>query len=190
MKRMIGLVALVGILSFTLAGCGRGQRPRAKLTGKVTLDGHRVTIGAVTVYAEDGQGEPGEGQIDKDGNYVVANAPVGKVKIRILKPDRVSGKPATIDPDIATKGVGEGKEKLTAEDLKKAQQASETASDGKKIPTPTGGGEADADRQGQAARYKTIEKMPEHYSDPQRSGLTATVAAKGASQDLVLMTKK
>lgn len=189
MNRTLGIVTFVGILSFSLVGCSGSTRARAKLSGKVTLDGIPVTIGTVTVFAEDGLGEPGEGHIDTEGNYSVPNAPVGKVKIRILKPALTSDTTAAVGPGIV-KNVKEeeGTGKIN-QDMNKAEKTVRTASGGKKLPTLPGRVETEADRQDQAKRYKTIDKMPGHYSDPMQSGLTATVAVEGSSHDLALATK-
>src|SRR5262245_22036371 len=78
-----GLRAWVVLFLFVTAlpGCGAGKRT-AHVTGKVTYKDRLVTSGAVTFHGEDGRLD--SGQIDHEGNYTVAQAPVGAVKVTVV----------------------------------------------------------------------------------------------------------
>jgi hypothetical protein len=60
-------------------GCGQ---PTGYVTGKVTYQGRPLTSGAVTFHGEDGRVD--SGPINSEGNYVVANAPSGTVKVTVV----------------------------------------------------------------------------------------------------------
>ena len=67
------------MLALLLSGCGSGK---GTVTGKLTVGGKPVTTGAyVTIFAP--TGESALGNVDKDGNYTIENAPVGQVKITV-----------------------------------------------------------------------------------------------------------
>src|SRR5215467_11553492 len=63
-----------------LAGCG-GKRT-GFVTGKVTFKGQPVTSGSVTFYGEDGRVD--SGQLSIEGNYTIAQAPRGVVKVTVV----------------------------------------------------------------------------------------------------------
>lgn len=70
----------VVLLLPVLAGCG-GKRT-GFVTGKVTFRGQPVTSGAVTFYSEDGRVD--SGQLSIEGNYTIAQAPRGVVKVTVV----------------------------------------------------------------------------------------------------------
>lgn len=73
---------LVITLLATASGCGDSK---GNVTGKVELEGKKITSGTVTVFGSDGI--PYSSPIDSSGSYVVKNVPVGKAKIALISPD-------------------------------------------------------------------------------------------------------
>jgi hypothetical protein len=70
---------LLFLLALLLSGCGSGK---GTVTGRLTVGGKPVTAGAyVTIFAP--TGESALGNVDKDGNYTIENAPLGQVKITV-----------------------------------------------------------------------------------------------------------
>src|SRR5262245_11423399 len=112
--------ALMLMLSM-LVGCG-GTKPTGKITGKVTVNGKAVTGGAVTFYSEAGRVD--SGAIQPDGQYTIAQAPVGDVTATV-----VSAQPRASRPP-AGKTPG-GRDKPASH-----PSASETASDVKPVAVP------------------------------------------------------
>lgn len=79
--RLFLFTAVVGGIS--TIGCS--SPPSAKetvVTGSVTLDGEKLTMGEVYFEAEDGSAS-GRGEISPDGTYRVPSAPLGKVKATV-----------------------------------------------------------------------------------------------------------
>lgn len=71
------------LLAATAAGCSSAsQQTDTPVTGKVTLDGTTVGMGEVRFENEAGTAS-GRGEIQPDGTYRVASAPVGKVKVAV-----------------------------------------------------------------------------------------------------------
>lgn len=75
---------MVFALVVVLAATGCGQKTN-KVKGKVTYDGKTVVWGSVTLL--DAKGAYHQGDIDLNGNYEIANVPVGPVKIGVVSPD-------------------------------------------------------------------------------------------------------
>jgi len=75
--RLPGGVALLGLL-LAAVGC----EGSASVSGKVTLNGQPVNGGAVTFYGAGGRQEGS--WIDPEGNYAIAKAPVGDVKVTVV----------------------------------------------------------------------------------------------------------
>jgi hypothetical protein len=75
------------LLLVVVAGCSAAPAagPSGKLTGKVEYRGKPVRIGTVLVLSEDGK-HKSSGSICPDGTYVVADAPLGKVKLLLQVP--------------------------------------------------------------------------------------------------------
>src|SRR5262245_13848145 len=93
--RLIGICALFGALSVTLAGCGKGEVGGDKLVpvaGKVTVNGKPLTTGPVTFHPDTAKGNNTPhipvGALDAEGNYKLASAtkggaPLGWYKVTV-----------------------------------------------------------------------------------------------------------
>jgi hypothetical protein len=73
------------LVMISLVGCGSGRPPGASVKGTVKLDGKPLQAGAV--YIENDKGQNDSGPISTSGEFVVANAPLGAAKIRIILPN-------------------------------------------------------------------------------------------------------
>jgi hypothetical protein len=73
----LGLFALA-------AGCTPSYKARATVKGKVTFAGKALTTGSVMFYGKNNI--TGSASIDKDGNYVMNDAPLGDVTITVSAP--------------------------------------------------------------------------------------------------------
>jgi hypothetical protein len=78
------------LVLITLAGCGAGTTAKAKVKGRVKFFDKYLTAGTVSFLANAG-GQTGSANIDFDGNYEMADAPVGDVKITVKVPTLQSG---------------------------------------------------------------------------------------------------
>ncbi len=83
--RACGALLLLGLMAFSV-GCS-SSKARATVKGKVTFAGKSLTVGSVMFYGKDNV--TASASIDKNGNYVMADAPLGEVKITVSVP-RVS----------------------------------------------------------------------------------------------------
>lgn len=79
--RLGGIFLCLGLLVLSV-GCGPPER--AVVKGKVTLDDKPVPVGNVMFFGKDNA--TATGILDKDGNYVINDAPLGDVKITITVP--------------------------------------------------------------------------------------------------------
>ena len=102
---MINRSGICCVIWFTLgavllgAGCNNGSA-KAKIHGKVTLDGQPVPTGSIAFLPADGKGQTA-GAIIKDGAYE-AEVPVGSMRVEIHYP-KVVGKRKLYDtPDSPT----------------------------------------------------------------------------------------
>ena len=78
----LAAACLLGVALVCVSGCPRGK---AVVSGKVTLkDGTPVSNGTITFWPSDGR--PASNNLKSDGTYVVADAPVGDVKVTIVPP--------------------------------------------------------------------------------------------------------
>lgn len=108
------LIAFLVVLS----GCDTGPK-RAAIKGKVTLDDKPLTVGNVMFLGK--ENFSGTAAIDKDGNYSLADAPVGEVQVSIDVPRlppgglemmrRMKNNPGTkdtasVDPNDPSKRIG------------------------------------------------------------------------------------
>lgn len=84
----VSRVLLFACVVVLAAGCSR-TRERATIKGKVTFLGKNLTVGNVMFIADDNA--TGSATIDKDGNYVIADAPVGEVKVTVSVPSLPPG---------------------------------------------------------------------------------------------------
>lgn len=81
--RCVALV-LLGAGSALLVGCSSSvpEANETVVTGSVTLDGEKLTMGEVYFESEDGKNS-GRGEIGPNGTYRVPSAPLGKVKAAV-----------------------------------------------------------------------------------------------------------
>lgn len=139
-----------------MVGCGGVASVSGSVTFKPT--GKKVTSGNVMVLGSDGS--PAYATIQSDGTYRVSGVPSGPVRITVSSP-----KPLETTP---TKGVAP----LTPKDRPI----------GKKDVGPTRPTEAPVS----SDSAKTWFAIPEKYSDPNGSGLTATLKGGANTVDLLL----
>jgi hypothetical protein len=78
--RDCGGLLLLGLL-LLLTGCGPNIKARATVKGKVTFAGVPLSTGSVMFHGKNNF--LGSASIDKDGNYVMNDAPLGEVKITV-----------------------------------------------------------------------------------------------------------
>ena len=83
-----GALLLLGLMAFT-AGCGPNYKARATVKGKVTFANKTLTTGSVTFFGKDNI--TGSASIDKNGYYVMNDAPLGDVKITVSVPAQPMG---------------------------------------------------------------------------------------------------
>jgi hypothetical protein len=99
--RSVGVVGGI-LLAALVCGCN-SDSPKAKIHGKVTLDGQEVPTGSISFVPTDGK-TPTAGGIIKDGTYT-AEVPLGTVRVEIRYP-KVVGKRKLYDtPDSPTADV-------------------------------------------------------------------------------------
>jgi hypothetical protein len=91
------------LLCLSLTSCG-SSKARAKVKGKVKYFDKYLTAG--TVAFTNAAGQVGSGNIDFEGNYEVANAPIGEVTITVTVPKMSSG-PVKGGPPKPPPGVPE-----------------------------------------------------------------------------------
>jgi hypothetical protein len=92
--RTLAVLAL-GLAAALAAGCG--GRPRAHVTGKVTLNGKPITDGSIEFFPVSGAGQSA-GAALKDGAYQV-EASVGEMRVTINSADVVGRQKAYDTPD-------------------------------------------------------------------------------------------
>jgi len=93
---------ILGFLAVSI-GCGPNYKARATVKGKVTIGGKHLTVGSVTFHGKDNM--TGSGTIDKNGDYVVKDAPLGDVIITVSVPSMPLGGPAMMKSSPALKGA-------------------------------------------------------------------------------------
>lgn len=84
-------IPFVYLVLVALAGCGSGDVPRTKVSGKVTHAGKGpLPGGTIQFVLASNPNYAGGAQIDPDGKYTVHDAPVGECKVLVdnlyLKP--------------------------------------------------------------------------------------------------------
>lgn len=152
LRRLPILIAICSVSFVALCGCGRGSTPLAPAKGVITLEGAPLVGGTVTFATVSGQ--VAMGTTNDQGEFTLktgdrAGAPVGECKVSVSEPP----KRAALD-DSQTR-------KLSAEDVYKMQHG------GRLQP-------ADAASQSDPGSQKP--QLPLKYSNPEKSGLTATVS--------------
>ncbi len=102
--RPLGILSLCGVLSLTLAGCGKGAEDRDNLlrvVGKVTVNGKPLSTGAVTFQPDTTKGNNTPhipvGQLDAEGTYKLmsatkAGAPPGWYKVTVSAQEPIDEK--------------------------------------------------------------------------------------------------
>lgn len=85
---------------FAVTGCDSSAN-RARVKGKVTVDGTPLENGAIRLIPLDGKA-PTAGSPIEDGEYYVDNAPVTTVRIEITAPKVVGKRKAYDTPDSPT----------------------------------------------------------------------------------------
>lgn len=151
-KAPIGWTAAV-VFVLVLTGCGSGK---AKVHGKVTLNGQAVVWGTVTII--DKNGEYHQADIDLQGNYELNDIPKGPVKIAVVSPNpdpqaqKARGRPGAGRP-----GAG-GKGEQFEDPREKFMAGKAPAEDPRPKPPP-------------GAWFP----IPDKYNSPEESGLTGDV---------------
>jgi hypothetical protein len=83
-----GLLLVAGLLALAV-GCGPNYKTRAMVKGKVTIGGKPLTAGSVMFLGKNNLS--GSSAIDKEGNYIVNDAPLGEVRITVSVPSLPPG---------------------------------------------------------------------------------------------------
>jgi hypothetical protein len=110
--RACGGLFILGLLILAI-GCGPNYKARGSVKGKVSFAGKDLTTGTVMFHGKDNI--TGSATIDKNGNYLMNDAPLGDVKITVSVPKLPPGGLKAISPggaDKSTKSVdpsGSGK---------------------------------------------------------------------------------
>jgi hypothetical protein len=154
-SRAAGLLFLAGLLAAS-AGCGPNQKARAVVKGNVKFFDKHLTAGSVTFIGKDGV-LSGTGNIDYDGNYTVADAPLGPCTV-VVKVPELTNMPAGMKPPKPPPGVPDMK------------------------PPGGEGGGSDAS----LIDPSKIVKIPGKYAKPDTSGLSFTVERGQNSYDITL----
>jgi len=79
--RAIGGFLLLALLVLS-AGCGPNYKARAVVKGKVTIGKDHLTTGTVMFHGKE-HNMTGSAAIDKEGNYVMNDAPLGDVTVTV-----------------------------------------------------------------------------------------------------------
>jgi hypothetical protein len=137
-------LALVLLLAVAVVGCGHKT---TTVRGKVTYQGTPLTMGSVIMISEDGKINA-RGSIQSDGNYVITNAPTGKVKVGVANPPPIGargGQPLSGPPnDPETKQAAE----LAARYVASPDTYTDPEKSGLSYEVPSGGKTIDIDLKG------------------------------------------
>ncbi len=151
---------LVGAAALALLPPVAGCSGSGTVTGKVTYQGRPLTGGTILFTSTRGRGTR-TAQIGEDGSYTITNMPTGPAKIAV---ETKSAQPVGRPP---------------------------FAEDGKHVGGPPPGAKmpegAKTSVYGDPSKARTAEPIPEHYANPDESGLTCTV--KGGRQELPIELK-
>jgi len=139
-----------------VTGCGAPQRATVK--GKVTLGDKPLPVGNVMFTTKENL--TGSAVIDKDGNYVISDAPLGDVKVSVSVPQLPPG----------------GLEMMRR--MKNNPGVKETQSVDPNDPSKRIGIMGDIP--------ENIVPIPDKYKDPATSGLTYTVKGGEQTYDIKL----
>jgi hypothetical protein len=153
--RACGGLLILGLLILAV-GCGPNYKARATVKGMVTFAGKNLTTGSVMFHGQ--HNLTGSATIDKNGNYICNDAPLGDVTITVSVPKVPDGGIGRIMPpgmkDKSTKSVdpsGSGKSISIMGDMP-----------------------------------SNVVPIPEKYADVKTSGLTYTVKRGENTYDIPL----
>jgi hypothetical protein len=149
---------LLGLLVLA-AGCGPNYKDRASVKGKVTFGGKALTAGSVTFHGK--SNITGSATIDKTGNYVMNDAPLGDVTITVTVPQMPMGGLAMMRRGPGMKAAKESKGSADPEDPSKRMSIMGD------MPTE-------------------VVPIPEKYAKVESSGLTFTVQKGEQTHDIPL----
>jgi len=158
-------VLLLGLLAFTVGCGGEDLRARATVKGKVSIGAKNLTAGTVRFVSVKNEAYTGSASIDKNGNYVMSDAPLGDVKVSVYVPPQPPGginrmkmgQPMTKDKKEKDKGT----ESVNPEDPSKRIAIMGSMPD-------------------------HIVSIPDKYGTPETSGLTFTVKRGEQTHDIPL----
>lgn len=88
-RRVTGMIGIVAVLLLA-AGCDNAPA-RATVKGKVTLGDKPLTFGNVMFWSKASDSVTGSATIDKDGNYILHDAPVGEAMVAVSVPSLPPG---------------------------------------------------------------------------------------------------
>lgn len=146
--RACGGLLMLGALALS-SGCGPDYKARATVKGKVTFANKPLTTGTVMFYGKNNL--TGSATIDKNGNYVMTDAPLGEVKVTVYVP------PAPVGGTKRMKMLGPGGPKGDKKGMKSVDPET-----GKSISI-------------MGDMPDEIVPIPEKFSKVESSGLTYTV---------------
>jgi hypothetical protein len=150
MRKLSAAIVVAATALATAPGCG-GTKPTGRLSGTIKYEGQPVSVGSITVVSADAK-ENAVGRVNASGDYVVENAPAGKVKIAF-------NYHVVADPNAKISGQ---------KDLSKMK-------DQMKDKGPSGSEPELTEAQRKAA--KLLATLPEKYRSWQNSGLETEVIA-------------
>ncbi len=165
--------ASVFLTAATLLAMGCGG-PKATITGIVTYKDQPIHEGNIVFTPESG-GRP-ISAIIKDGKYTAEKVPTGPAKVTVTSMYMKGGAANTF---AAKKGAGKGGG--GAPELTKR-----IGGPPKDAPLPPEARAMMERRSSMADESKKGVKIPDHYADPERSGLTYTVEAGQQTKDFKL----
>src|SRR5438105_4929324 len=154
------------LLGVCLLGSGC-SKPPATVSGMVSYKGKPLTSGSVSFFCEQ-DNLVINSKIDSDGNYKVVNVPPGRAKIAVVSAPDVKV-PIGISMSSDSMGGPPGEKYVGNPALKagKTSSTAKTASTAKK----------------KASEPKYV-KIPDSYSDPEKSGLAYTVKSGKNTHDI------
>lgn len=156
LSRVCGSFLLFGFLALS-AGCGPDYKARAVVQGKVTIGDNHLTAGSVMFHGKDNL--TGMASIDKNGAYVMKDAPLGDVTVTVSVPPPPQG----------------GTERMKMGPMTKEK-------DGKSVD-PSGSGKTISIMSEMPGK---IVPIPPRYAEPGTSGLTYTVKRGEHTHDIPL----
>jgi hypothetical protein len=152
--RFVGVCVLIGA-PLVFGGCAR---PPGTVSGTVTFKGKPLTHGQVVFYTQQDNGVFTK-DIESDGHYKITNITAGPAKVAVISEPEVQ---------VVVGGMNAGKMGSTQVGRLKGDAALKGSSDSHKSPMEGGSSQ----------KKKTSSSgvtLPEHYKDPERSGLSYTV---------------